>query len=423
VARLHAEAGAGLSGAPGAGAPARGDRARLYAASFLRAAATGAVGVLAGIYLGRIGVAVDAAGVVIGAGITGATLATLLVTWGGAKLPRGRILVLLALASAGGLAAFACAPASVPLLAAAAFAGMLNAVGRERGPALAIEQAILADAVVASGRTSAFAWYNLVQDGGHAVGGALAAAPALLRRLGLAGEVAALRIVLLACAGLGVAGAVAYAGLSPAAAQPIVPGRVRLAAESRRIVRRISALFAVDAFGGGLVSRALLSLFLYERFGLAEAQVASLFVAASVANTGSHLGAAWLARRIGLVRTMVFTHIPSSVLLAAVPLAPSFPAAAAFFLGREVLVEMDVPTRQSYVMAVVRPEERVAASAITQLVRLFAWIVAPVVAGRIMRDVAPATPIFAAAALKIGYDLLLWKAFRHVKPPEERDAG
>ncbi len=145
-----------------------------------------------------------------------------------------------------------------------------------------------------------------------------------------------------------------------------------------------------------------------------------LFFGARVANAGSHLAAAWLARRIGLLNTMVFTHIPSSLLLMTVPFAPSFPVAAILFLLREGLVEMDVPTRQSYVMAMVRPEERTFASGITHLVRLGSWAAAQGFAGLLMRTFTLGTPLFVGAAMKIGYDVLLFVAFRHQTPPEER---
>jgi predicted MFS family arabinose efflux permease len=144
-----------------------------------------------------------------------------------------------------------------------------------------------------------------------------------------------------------------------------------------------------------------------------------LFFVSRVANVASHLGAPWLARRIGLVNTMVFTHIPSSLLLVTVAFAPSFPVAAVLFVFRESLVEMDVPTRQSYVMALVRPEERTLASGVTNLVRMAAWAVAPALAGLFMEQASLAAPLFIGAGLKIGYDLALYRAFRRVKPPEE----
>jgi predicted MFS family arabinose efflux permease len=198
---------------------------------------------------------------------------------------------------------------------------------------------------------------------------------------------------------------------------------MRLSAHSRRILWKISSLFAIDSLAGGFLTAALLAFFFYERFGVSEGVVGALFFGARVANAFSHLGAAWLARRIGLVNTMVFTHIPSSLLLATVPFAPSFPVAAALFLLREGLVEMDVPTRQSYVMAVVRTEERTVASGVTHLVRLGAWAVAPTFAGALMQGTSLATPLLIGAAMKIAYDLMLWVSFRGQRPPEESGAN
>jgi predicted MFS family arabinose efflux permease len=189
------------------------------------------------------------------------------------------------------------------------------------------------------------------------------------------------------------------------------------------VLARISALFALDSLGGGFLTTALLAFFFHERFGAGEAAVGALFFGARTLNALSHLGAAWLARRIGLVNTMVFTHIPSSLLLVTVPFAPSFPVAAALFLVREGLVEMDVPTRQSYVMAVVRPGERTFASGVTHLVRLAAWAVAPAFAGLFMRGVSLATPLYVGAGMKVAYDLLLWLSFRRLRAPEERTAA
>jgi MFS family permease len=170
------------------------------------------------------------------------------------------------------------------------------------------------------------------------------------------------------------------------------------------------------------LTTALLSFFFFERFGASEGAIGLLFFGARLLNALSHLGAAWLAGRIGLVRTMVFTHIPSSLLLATVPFAPSFGVAAALFLLREGLVEMDVPTRQSYVLAVVEPDERTFASGITNLVRLSAWALAPFIAAALMFRDSLHLPLLVGAGLKIAYDLLLWRAFRGVHPPEEMGA-
>lgn len=394
------------------------DRRRLYAAAFLRALATGMAGVLLGLHLARQGFSVAILGAVLAAGLAGATVAVALATWWGDRIGRRRLLLwLTGLSAAGGLVvAFA---ADAGFLGLAAFLGMLNGMGRDRGAALVLEQAMLPATTDDAGRTGAFARYNLLMDAGHALGALAAALPDILVALAGLGEAAAHRAAFGLYAALLAAGLPFYAGLSArvdrqAAAPP------RLAPESRRVLLRISALFAVDSVAGGFLGGALLSWFFFERFGVAASTIGLLFFAARLMNAVSHLGAAWLAARIGLVNTMVFTHIPSSFFLLTVAIAPSFPVAAALFLLREGLVEMDVPTRQSYVMAMVRPEERTFASGVTHLVRLGGWAAGPAFAGWLMASAALASPLVIGAGMKIGYDLLLWRAFRRLRPPEER---
>jgi len=395
------------------------DRARLYAAAFVRAVATGMTGILLGVYLPRSGCSPAATGVIVAAGLAGGAVAMLLATLGADRFGRRRSLVLLALFAAAGGIAVAATSAPV-LLGAAAFAGMLNGMGRDRGAALVLEQAILPGTVSDAARTRAFAWYNVVQDSGHALGSLCAVLPALLRSLAGLGELASLRVAIVATSALSLAALPFYLGLSDASEPEAGIRRARVSEGTRRVLTRISSLFVLDSLGGGFLTAALLSVYFFERFGAGEALLGPLFFGARVLNALSHLAAAWLARRIGLVATMVFTHIPSSLLLLTVPFAPTFPVAAALFLLREGLVEMDVPTRQSYVMALVRPEERTTASGVTQLVRTGAWAVAPAFAGALMQSVSMATPLVAGAGLKILYDLLLWKEFRAVRPPEER---
>jgi MFS family permease len=394
------------------------DRKLIYTAAFLRALATGMAGVLLGLTLARLGFSAAAIGAVLSAGLVGATLALVIVTWAGDRLGRRRCLLWLSLlGAAGGLGA---ALVDSPLaMAAAAFVGILNGMGRDRGAALVLEQAILPATTNDAGRTNAFARYNLLTDIGHALGALLAAAPTLLASLGV-DETQAFRLMFLLYAGLLAAGAPLALKLSPAAETCAAGPRRPVSPESRKIVWKISALFAIDSIAGGFLGSALLSYYFFERFAVSAALIGALFFAARVANALSHLGAAWLAARIGLVNTMVFTHIPSSLLLASVAFAPNFWVAAVLFLLREGLVEMDVPTRQSYVMAVVAPEERTWASGVTHLVRLGGWAVAPSFAGWLMQAASPAAPLFIGAGMKIAYDLLLWRAFRKLKPPEER---
>ncbi|MEW6682458.1 MAG: MFS transporter [Nitrospirota bacterium] len=399
------------------------DRGVLYAAAFLRSLATGMVGVLIGIYLAKLGLDPAGIGVIVGAGLGGAAVAALVVTLVGDRIGRRKTLITLSwLGAAGGLVVGTAS--GINLIAAAAFLGMLNGMGRDRGASLIIDQAILPATASDDERTKTFAWYNVLQDAGHALGGLPAAMPALLRAsLGIE-EVTSLRFTLVGYAVILFATGLVYAGLSRAAERPRWDGGgLRISPQSRRVLWKISSLFAVDSLAGGFLTTALLAFFFYERFEAGEAAIGFLFFGARLANAASHLGAAWLAKRIGLVNTMVFTHIPSSLLLVTVPFAPNFPVAAGLFLLREGLVEMDVPTRQSYVMAVVNPEERTFASGITHLVRLGSWAVAPAFAGLLMTGFTLGTPLFVGAGMKIGYDLLLYAAFRGHRPPEERSDG
>jgi MFS family permease len=394
------------------------DRRLLYLSAFIRALATGFVGVLLGVYLAGVGLDVGAIGAIVSAGLAGAALGTLFVTFFADRLGHRHVLVALAvLSAAGGVALiFGSHPIA---LGAAALLGMVNGMGRDRGAALVLEQAVLPATVGDAGRTMAFARYNVLQDVGHAVGALAAGLPGLLETRGIMAATPALRWSLVAYAALSLVPAAAYLRLSAAVEAPDVPRLARLSPPSRRILWKLSALFAVDSLAGGFLTTALLSLFFNQRFGVGLETIGPLFFAARLANAASHLAAARLARRFGLVRTMVFTHLPSSLLLVSVAYAPSFPIAAFLFLLREGLVEMDVPTRQSYVMAMVRPSERTVASGLTHLVRMGAWAVAPAFAGVVMENVSLALPLVIGSCGKIAYDLLLWRAFRHLKPPEE----
>jgi MFS family permease len=397
------------------------DRRLLLINAFLRAFATGLIGVLLGLYLARRGFAASEIGLVIGAGLTGAVSSALFVTFLGDHFGRRRALVLLALlATVGGVALIF--TGHVLAACAVAFLGMVNGMGRDRGAQLILEQAILPATTSVEQRTRAFAWYNVLQDIGHAVGGLAAALPVMLVQVFVIPDLTGYQITIGLYALLMVITALLALRLSPAVEltrDKALP-RLPVSTSSRRIVWSISGLFAIDAIAGGFLGTALLSYFFFQRFGAGEAVIAMLFFAARSANAVSHFGAAWLAGRIGLINTMVFTHIPASLALIAVALVPEFWMAATLFLLRELLVEMDVPTRQSYVMAVVLPEERTWASGVTSLVRLGGWAVAPFAAGFLMQGVALATPLLIGAGMKIGYDLMLWRSFRKVRPPEER---
>ncbi len=399
----------------------RSSRSILYATAFLRAVGTSLVGVLLAVYLHRLGLSPRAIGPIVSAGLAGAAFAALLSTLLADRVGRRRSLMLLSSLTALGTLAFVLST-HPGALAVAAFAGMLNGMGRDRGAALVIEQAMLPATATDETRTRTIARYTMLQDVGHAVGSLLAGLPTFVGASSPLEGAAADRALLSGCAALAFVSLLLYRRLAPGIEVGASAAGPALSAASRRILVRISSLFAVDSLAGGFLTTSLLSYFFFERFKVSEGVIAALFFTARLMNALSHLGAAWLARRIGLVNTMVFTHVPSSLLLVTVAFAPSFPVAAALFLLREGLVEMDVPTRQSYVMAVVAPEERTLASGVTNLVRLVAWAVAPTFAGALMTGSTLFVPLVVGALMKIAYDALLYAAFRRVQPPEERSA-
>ncbi|MEE8201920.1 MAG: MFS transporter [Candidatus Acidoferrales bacterium] len=395
----------------------------IYPAAFLRSLGVGLTGVILGIYLSRAGFCAAYIGVVIASGLAGVAVATLIVTLHSDRLGRRRTLVGLSLLAAlGGLGlALASGLSGILLLS---FLGMLNGMGRDRGAASVLEQAIIPETSAAERRTWALAWYNLVLDAGHALGALAGAVPFLLRHWLEVDLLASYQLAFGLYAGLNLASAVIYLFLSSQievarAAPGLAEAGRKLSPKSKRIVAKLAALSGLDSLGGGFLTSALIAYWFFRRFGVAEETLGLLFFTVRLANSGSYLVAAWLARRIGLLNTMVFTHIPSSLFLVALPFAPSFPWAVGLFLARECLVEMDVPTRQSYILAVVEPRERTFASGITNLTRNVAWATAPSFAGYFMQ-LALAAPLFLGGGIKIVYDLLLFAAFRRLKPPEER---
>jgi MFS family permease len=406
------------------GRPHEHDAALINAAAFLRSATVGLTGVVLAIYLAEIGLSAAAIGIVIGAGLAGTAIATLVVSLRGDVLGRRRTLIALAFLSAIGYVTLA-ASSRVAILVPLAFCAMLNGMGRDRGAASALDQAILPETTGPERRTWGIAWYNLVLDGGHAIGALAGATPTLLMHAVHLSSVTAHRATFLMCAGATVLSIVPYILLTDRieVAGPSTLPTARLDRRSRRAVTRLTLLFGVDSLGGGFLNSALIAYWFFRRYGTSESDLAVLFFTARVLNAVSHVAAAWIAQRVGLVNTMVLTHLPSSLLLMAAPAAPTAALAGALFLAREALVEMDVPTRQSYVMAVVQPHERTLASGVTNVTRNVGWAIGPSLAGLAMRHLSLAAPLFIGSVLKIGYDVMLYASFRRVKPPEEEQRG
>jgi MFS family permease len=393
----------------------------IYAAAWLRSFGIGFLGVVLGVFLYRQGFNSTAIGLVVAAGLAGAAAATAVVTLKADRIGRRKTLFVLSLLTAAGVFPLILG-SGIAVLAPVAFFGMLNGMGTDRSAAFALEQAIIPGLVSDQRRTWSLAWYNLVLDASGALGALAGGIPLVAERwwnLDLNASYRALFICYVA-ASLVSGGLYLFLTSQVEIRDTKEPAKVLPA--TRATVTKLAALFSVDSLGGGLLTDALVSYWFFRRFGVAENKLAILFFAVHVLNALSHLGAAALAKRIGLVKTMVFTHLPSSIFLIAASFAPSARWAVALFLLRESLVEMDVPTRQSYVAAMVRPSERTFASGVTNLTRNMSWAISASVAGVFMQRVSLSFPLFLGGSLKIVYDLLLWRAFRHAAPPEELGA-
>jgi MFS family permease len=388
--------------------------------------AYGALSVILALHLARIGFDERAIGVLFTLTLAGDAVISLLLTTVADRVGRRRVLIAGALLMLFAGVVFASTTAW-PLLVIAAIFGVVSPTGNEIGPFLSVEQAALAETVAPAERTRMFAWY---QVGASFAGAAGALAAGVLVRAFTRRGVDALvahRYLYIAYAAAGAVMALAFALLSrriePAASVPASTVARRFGLHrSRRTVLRISALFALDSFGGGFVLQTLIAYWFHLRFGADEASIGAVLFACNLVAGMTSLGAAALARRIGLVRTMVVTHLPSNVLLCLVPVMPNYALAVTVLILRFSISQMDVPTRQSYVVAVVDPDERSAAAGITTIARSLGAAASPALSGMLLA-VAPGAPFVVAGGLKIVYDVLLFKAFSEVRTPEERPAG
>jgi MFS family permease len=398
----------------------------LFGTRFARLFAYGLIAVVLVLYLAELGLNDGQIGMLLSLTLVGDIAISLLITTRADRTGRRFMLVIGALLMVIGGIVFAVTD-SFAILLLAATVGVLSPTGGEVGPFLPIEQAALSHIVPESFRLDVFAWYNLVGSVATALGaltGGLVAGAA--HSLGLLGA-ASYRPVLVGYAAIGGVLAAMFLALSPA----IEPVREDSASDlqlssrfglhrSRRTVFHLSALFAMDAFGGGFIMQSLLAYWLHERFGMDAASLGGVFLGANLLAGVSALAAGWLARRIGLVNTMVFTHLPSNVLLILVPLMPSVEWAVALLLLRFSISQMDVPTRQAYTIAVVAPDERAAASGITAVARSIGAAISPAIATRLLAQPQLMNmPLFLAGGIKIVYDILLWRAFASSQSDEK----
>ena len=381
------------------------------------------------LYLEQVGLSQVQIGLLLTLTLIGDTIISLWITTNADRIGRRRMLIAGAFLMVFAGILFSMTRNFLFLLIAATI-GVISPSGYEVGPFLSIEQAALSQIVSNEGRTQIFAWYNLVGSFATALG-ALAGGSLVQALLDTGvSPLGSYRTIVIGYAIIGVTLGGLFTRLSPAVEAPTVTGPPQSTSafkkrfglhRSRGVVLKLSALFSIDAFAGGFVLQSILAYWFHVRFNVQPAILGSIFFGANILAGLSALTAAWVASKIGLIRTMVFTHIPSNILLILVPLMPNLPLAIALLLMRFSISQMDVPTRQSYTMAVVAPDERSAAAGITGIARTTGASLSPVFTGPLLANAALLNlPFFLSGGLKIVYDLLLYRMFKAIKPPEEK---
>jgi MFS family permease len=403
-----------------------GDGRLLFAMRTLRMFGYGFLAVVLVLYLAAAGLDPLGIGLVLSLTLVGDTIISFWLTTNADRLGRRRVLVVGAvlMVVAGIVFAFT---NWLPLLIIAGAIGVVSPTGNEVGPFLAIEQAALTQTIPGTRRTSTFAWYNLVGYVATATGalGAGLFSQALLN--GGAAPLDAYRAIVIGYAVIGIAMAMGFMRLTGSIEAPpavaATDGILRRfgLGRSRGAVIRLSLLFSIDAFGGGFIPQSLMAYWFHLQYGVDPATLGGIFFGANMLAAVSSLSAARIAARFGLLNTMVFSHLPSNVLLILVPLMPNLPLAITVLLLRFSLSQMDVPTRQSYVMAVVDPDERSAAAGVTGVARTTGAAISPSISSVLVASAGyAALPFYLAGGFKILYDVLIYRSFRSLKPPEER---
>jgi len=395
----------------------------LFTTRLIRLFAYGFLSVILALYLAEIGLSERQIGLLLTFTLVGDAGISLWLTTNADRLGRRRMLVLGAglMILAGIVFLFTRNPL---LLTLAAIIGVISPSGNEIGPFLSIEQAGLSQLVSNEKRTQVFAWYNLVGSFATATGALASGWLAQGLQAGGWAAVDAYRFVLAGYALAGLALVVCFLNASRAVEVEQVDKNEKRTLglhKSRGVVLKLSSLFALDAFAGGLIVQSMIAYWFHIRFGVESGILGSIFFGANILAGISALLAVRIAKKIGLINTMVFTHIPSNILLMLVPLMPNLPLAIGVLLARFSISQMDVPTRQSYTMAVVTPDERSAASGVTSIARSVGAALSPSLAGIFLGTPALLSlPFFLCGGLKIIYDLALWREFSAVKPPEEQ---
>jgi MFS family permease len=402
------------------------DARLLFLTRFTRLFAYGSLSVILVFYLIGLGLTEAQTGILLSLTLIGDVFISLYLTTRADRVGRRRMLIAGALLMIAAGIAFA-STNNLIFLIIAGIIGVISPSGNEVGPFLSIEQAALSHVVSPRVRTEVFAWYTLTGSLATAAGSLCGGVLSQWLQNIVAHPVQSYRVIVIFYAFFGLLLALFFTRLSPsaevvssAAPHNSLLGKFLGLTHSRHVILKLSGLFALDSFAGGFVIQSFAAYWFYLRFGVQPRSLGAIFFWANVFAGISALLASRIAARIGLVRTMVFTHLPSNILLVLVPLMPNLSLAVVVLLLRFSISQMDVPTRQSYTMAVVAPEERSAAGGITGVARTAGAAISPFFAGLLFaRPSLISVPFFIAGALKILYDLLLYKEFVAVRPPEE----
>lgn len=388
----------------------------VFMARSIRDFGDGFIVLLAPFYLAARGLDAFTIGIVATLGLFGSALTTIAVGLVARRFGDVSLLIAASFLMAATGVAFALSSVTAVFFLIA-FVGTINPSSGSVSIFVPLEHSLLASAVTDTERTPTFARYSLIGALAAAMGSLLGASPEVLARAGMT-ELDAFRFMFFVYAALGLLSAAIYARL-PRASAHVAHAKTKLLTRSRSIVFRLAALFSVDSFAGGFVVPALMALWLLQKFDLSLTSAGVFFMVTGLLGAISQPVAGWLGARIGLVNTMVWTHIPASIALIAAAFAPNLELALALLLVRALLSQMDVPARSSYVMAVVTPEERAAAASITAVPRSLAAAASPALAGALFAAGHSAYPLVICGVLKIAYDLALLALFRNVRPPEE----
>ena len=397
----------------------------LFSTRIIRLYCYGFLSVILALYLAQVGLSEQQIGLLFTLTLVGDAGISLWLTTTADRFGRKRTLIVGALLMLGAGVAFIVTH-NVILLLAAAVIGVISPSGNEIGPFLSVEQAALTQLLPNEKRTQTFAWYNLVGSFATATGALSGGWLAQVLRFRGMSTLDAYRVVLMGYALGGFFLGILFLALSrdievTEVSRSESTRRVLGLHRSRNVVVRLSALFALDAFAGGLIVQAMIAYWFHIKFGIDAGIIGTIFFGANILAGISALLAVRLANRFGLINTMVFTHIPSNVLLILVPLMPTLPLAITVLLLRFSISQMDVPTRQSYTVAVVSPDERSAASGVTSIARSLGAAISPSLTGIFFAVPALlSVPFYLAGGLKIVYDVLLYRSFRTMKPPEEK---